>query len=526
MTIRRACSGSRATTTGTFLNTKLRAPGEEQSSDEEGASEPTVADLVTALENRDQIFFPDQAVRLRPARAGFRDDVLGVALDAGNVYAVHNSRSAASGAIDGKGSLAVLDRKTLTVQAQIAVGLDARAVAVNPVTSRAYVVNRGTGTGSTLSVVNTATRKVIASINLGQVGVDVAVNTKLNRVYISNPGQEDIQVLNGANNALLAPVQVGKGLGGHGRRRGHGHGLRDDEQPRSRERLRQARPCQGQRRHAQRAAVRSTSAIRASARRRRVRRAARAAVRRRLGGGNVAPSVIVIGATLGIELARIPVANPLRAISLNADTGQAFAAGDRGSRWSTRTRCASCATSTPGSRSRSAPPTAARSTPATSSTGRCAGSRPAAGSRARGAAARVARTRGPGGIRLTRALGSHPAPPSLGVMRSLLVFAALALAGCGGTSSPCPAAGRAVSESFELVTCALRRHGGRVPGDHRHGAPGLGSLAAGTGRAHADRRRVVARSGAGTACGERRRRRRVLGRRSRASWSRATASGW
>ncbi len=38
-------------------------------------------------------------------------------------------------------------------------------------------------------------------------------------------------------------------------------------------------------------------------------------------------------------------------------------------------------------------------------------------------------------------------------MRSLLVFAALALAGCGGTSSPCPAAGRAVSESFELVTC-------------------------------------------------------------------------
>ena len=140
--------------------------------------------------------------------------MLGVAFDAGNVYAVHNSRAAATGAIDGKGSLAVLDRKTLTVQSQIAVGLDARAVAVNPVTSRAYVVNRGTGTGSTLSVVNTATRKVIASINLGQVAADVAVNTKLNRVYISNPGQEDIQVLNGANNALLAPVQVGKGLGG------------------------------------------------------------------------------------------------------------------------------------------------------------------------------------------------------------------------------------------------------------------------------------------------------------------------
>ena len=313
-----------------FLNTKLRAPGEEQSSDEEGASEPTVADLVTALENRDQIFFPDQAVRLRPARAGFRDDVLGVALDAGNVYAVHNSRSAATGAIDGKGSLAVLDRKTLTVQSQIAVGLDARAVAVNPVTSRAYVVNRGTGTGSTLSVVNTATRKVIASINLGQVAADVAVNTKLNRVYISNPGQEDIQVLNGANNALLAPVQVGKGLGG----------LAVDEATGTVYVTMSSRGAGND--FAKLGRVRDNGATRSvlpsldlgdpgvqpvdvafDAQRARLFIAG-------LGGGNVSPSVIVIGATLGIELARIPVANPLRAISLNADTGQAFAAGDRG----------------------------------------------------------------------------------------------------------------------------------------------------------------------------------------------------
>ena len=55
---------------------------------------------------------------------------------------------------------------------------------------------------------------MIKVIPLGQIGVDVEVNTKLNRVYVSNPAQEDIQVVNGATNALLAPVQVGKGLGG------------------------------------------------------------------------------------------------------------------------------------------------------------------------------------------------------------------------------------------------------------------------------------------------------------------------
>ena len=100
-------------------------------------------------------------------------------------------------------------------------------------------------------------------------------------------------------------------------------------------------------------------------------------------------------------------------------------------------------------------------------------------------------------------------------MRSLLVFAAPgARRRAAGRARPCPAAGRAVSESFERVTLRLRRHLGRASRHRRRRASGLGSLGSGQ-RSSAARTAAesCARSGAGTACGvERRRRRRVLGR--------------
>jgi DNA-binding beta-propeller fold protein YncE len=311
------------------LNTKLAGPGDGTNADESPLVEPTTEEMVLAMENRDDRSFPDVAIDVRPPKPGFTGGVLGVAMDAENVYALHTYKNALTDALDGKSALVVLDRASLASKATIPVGLDARAVAINPLTRRAYVVNRGIGQGSTLSVVNLATRTVIKEIPLGQVGVDVAVNTKLNRVYVSNPAAEDIQIVNGATNVLLPPVQVGKGLGG----------LAVDETSgivyvamthRSSApnftalgRMRDTGATQtvlGQIDLGDPLVQATDVAI--DPQRDRVYVAG-------LGGGGVHPSVTVL--TLGgQQLTRIPVPGPSRAISVNPQAGRVFSVGDRG----------------------------------------------------------------------------------------------------------------------------------------------------------------------------------------------------
>lgn len=293
--------------------------------------EPTTAQIVQALKARNDLVFPDTALELRPAKPCFVSNVLAVATDVAHVYATHTYRATTgNGALDGNGVLVVLDRDTMAVQARIPVGADPRSVAVNPRTNRAYVMNRGSGAGSSLSVVDLGARKVIAEIALGQVGIDVEVNTRLNRVYVSNPFAQSIQVVDGATSTLLAPVKVGKGL----------MGMAVDEATGivyvamvHRSSLPQFTAL-GRMRDTGRTRTilpqvdlgdPGTQAI----------DVALDPLRHRihvggLGGGTVAPSVTVLDDRTLAQVTRLPIPGPVRALDANPEAGSVFAVGDRG----------------------------------------------------------------------------------------------------------------------------------------------------------------------------------------------------
>ena len=308
----------------TFLSAGLAGPGSVEPSD----SEPTVEQMVAGFEGMDQLVSPDKTVQLRPQKPGFTASVLDVELDADHIYATHNYREEATGKLES--TLVVLDRETMAVQSVIPVGVDARAVAVNPLTSRAYVVNRGTGTGSSLSVIDTATRTEIKKVPLGQVAVDVEVNTKLNRAYVSNPTQEDIQILDGATNALLPPVQVGKGLVGMAVDEATGivHvAMTHRSSTPNFTALGRVRDTGGTQTVLPQIDL-GDPGLQAQD-------VALDPVRDRiyiggLGGGNVAPGVTVLDQATLQQVARVTTPGPVRAIDANPHTGAVTVGGDRG----------------------------------------------------------------------------------------------------------------------------------------------------------------------------------------------------
>lgn len=174
-------------------------------------SELTVAEQqeVTALWDRDLI--PDRTVNLGAPPAGERAESTGVAEDAGRIYLTRYSRTLAEPpASTRRGELVVLSKTTLQVLRRVQVGFAPGAVAVNPRTKRAYVVNRGQDSYS-LSVIDGNTMAPVTEIPLGGTPVDVAVNARTNRVYVSNPMQETIQVIDGITNQKLAPIPIGPG---------------------------------------------------------------------------------------------------------------------------------------------------------------------------------------------------------------------------------------------------------------------------------------------------------------------------
>lgn len=194
-----------------FLSQRLGTWDDELPPDE---ATTTQLDALTA--SWDAALTPDRVVRLAPPRVGFRAAALGIGYDREHLYATHyDELVAAPHASDRPGSLVVLNRSTLAVEARVPVGFKPRAVAVNPVTKRAYVVNGPGGpTAPTLTVVDTATRQVVATVPLGHGIVDVAVNTRINRVYVANTGAQAIQVVDGATNAVLDPIPIGPGPAG------------------------------------------------------------------------------------------------------------------------------------------------------------------------------------------------------------------------------------------------------------------------------------------------------------------------
>ena len=146
---------------------------------------------------------------------------LGLAVDERRVYATRSYQLIAPPeTVEQPGLLVVLDRETLRPVPElpqlpghrrgVAVGHDPRPVAVNRVTGKIYVANRGQQSFS-LSVIDGATLAVRKTIALGIGPVDVAVNPRTNRIYVSNLSQHLIHVVDGAADELLEPIPIGPG---------------------------------------------------------------------------------------------------------------------------------------------------------------------------------------------------------------------------------------------------------------------------------------------------------------------------
>jgi hypothetical protein len=151
---------------------------------------------------------------------GFSAHIGGVAVDEQFVYATHALLDLDdAGNTPGVGHLVIFERATFGDPAvepvRVPVGNDPRSVALNPNNGSVYVMNRGKPdasgqNGFSLSVVRrspqTGAWAQEAQIKLAFGLVDVAVNAARNRVYVSNWSQHRIHVLDGVNNAELAPI--------------------------------------------------------------------------------------------------------------------------------------------------------------------------------------------------------------------------------------------------------------------------------------------------------------------------------
>jgi RHS repeat-associated protein len=79
-------------------------------------------------------------------------------------------------------------------------------LAVNPSTNRIYVTNNSS---DNVSVIDGATNTVVATVPVGDAPVGVAVNPSTNRIYVANYDDDTVTVIDGATNAVVATVPVG-----------------------------------------------------------------------------------------------------------------------------------------------------------------------------------------------------------------------------------------------------------------------------------------------------------------------------
>ncbi len=155
-------------------------------------------------------------------KSGFNASVYGIAAHDKYVYAAHYySKIENANETFGKGELVVIDSTTFkeVPNTRISVGFAPRSVAVNPLTKRLYVVNRGATNvepdqqGFSFSIVeinpaDASKLKEITQLKLGAGLVDVTVNRQTNRVYVTDNLRKSIRVVNGETSQAMQSIQL------------------------------------------------------------------------------------------------------------------------------------------------------------------------------------------------------------------------------------------------------------------------------------------------------------------------------
>ena len=106
----------------------------------------------------------------------------------------------------GNDNVSVIDGATNKVIATVPTGFTPNDVCVNPNTNRVYVVNWD---NDNVSVIDGATNQVIATVPVGKNPRGVAVNPNTNRVYVANADNNNVSVIDGATNQVIATIKVG-----------------------------------------------------------------------------------------------------------------------------------------------------------------------------------------------------------------------------------------------------------------------------------------------------------------------------
>jgi len=84
--------------------------------------------------------------------------------------------------------------------------INPEGIAYDPSNGYIYVANYGT---NTVSVINGANNSVIANINVGYEPMGIAYDPSNGYIYVANEGSNDVSVINGANNSVIANINVG-----------------------------------------------------------------------------------------------------------------------------------------------------------------------------------------------------------------------------------------------------------------------------------------------------------------------------
>ena len=122
----------------------------------------------------------------------------GVALEeaAGKVYVTRA----------GNAQLSVVDEASGGVT-NIATGATPCAVAVNPASSRIYVVNHD---DDTVTVIDAAYGKALTTVKVGKKPQGIALDAKANRIYVANVHGDSVSVIDGARNEVIDTLRTGR----------------------------------------------------------------------------------------------------------------------------------------------------------------------------------------------------------------------------------------------------------------------------------------------------------------------------
>jgi YVTN family beta-propeller protein len=152
----------------------------------------------------------DTLTRLKIADVAVGGNPLAVAVNpaSSRVYVAVVKDSTQGGSFEG---LVVIDGVTNTVAGTVAVGASPAGVAVNPGPNWIYVTNLGS---HTISVVSGATNGLVATIPISGASDDIDVNGDTGRVYAPNPASKTVNVIDGlpgsANvHSVIATIPVG-----------------------------------------------------------------------------------------------------------------------------------------------------------------------------------------------------------------------------------------------------------------------------------------------------------------------------